>query len=214
MRILLWGLLAVLLGLPLAGAGEQVNIGAFSSGGLAGWREKAFKGRTQYTLVQDEGVQVLQAESHASASGLHCEQRIDLSKTPYLNWRWKVANTLGDVNERTKPGDDYPARVYVIFSTGPFFWQTRTVVYVWSSNQPVGAQWVNAFTTNARVIAVESGEEKIGQWLVEKRDVRADYRALFGEDIRHADAVAIMTDTDNSGRQAIAWYGDIWFSER
>jgi head-tail adaptor len=63
------------------------------------------------------------------------------------------------------------------------------------------------------MIAIESGPERIGQWISERRDVRADYRLAFGEEPGRVDAVAIMTDTDNTGATATAWYGDIWFTK-
>jgi hypothetical protein len=100
----------------------------------------------------------------------------------------------------------------VVFSGGLFFWRTRAINYVWSSNQPEGASWPNAFTGNARMIAVESGPQRLGQWVSEQRNVAEDYRRLFGGEPGSVDAVAIMTDTDNSGQQASAWYGDIWFA--
>ena len=62
------------------------------------------------------------------------------------------------------------------------------------------------------MIAVESGSGRAGQWIRERRDVREDYRHVFGEEPGRVDAVAIMTDTDNTGATATAWYGDIWFS--
>jgi hypothetical protein len=62
------------------------------------------------------------------------------------------------------------------------------------------------------MIAAESGSDRAGLWVYEHRDVRADYRWLFGEEPGRVDAVAIMTDTDNTGTNATAWYGDIWFS--
>jgi hypothetical protein len=99
----------------------------------------------------------------------------------------------------------------VIVSGGLAFWRTRSLVYVWSSNQPKGSTWDNAFTDNAKVIALESGDADAGRWIREKRDVRADFRRLFGDDVDTLDAVAIMTDTDNSGQSATAWYGDISF---
>ncbi|HZV81636.1 MAG TPA: DUF3047 domain-containing protein [Geobacteraceae bacterium] len=37
----------------------------------------------------------------------------------------------------------------------------------------------------------------------------ADYRRLFGEEPGTLGAVAIMTDSDNTGGRASAWYGDI-----
>jgi hypothetical protein len=139
---------------------------------------------------------------------------VDLNRTPWLRWSWRVDRVLSGVDERAKTGDDYPARVYVVVSGGAAFWKTRSLVYVWSSNQPVGATWNNAFTSNARVMALRSGTREAGQWVSEKRDIRADFRRLFGEEISQIDAVALMTDTDNSGQSATAWYGDIEFMAR
>jgi hypothetical protein len=51
-----------------------------------------------------------------------------------------------------------------------------------------------------------------GQWVSEKRNIRDDFRQRFGEDIDTIDAVALMTDTDNSGQSATAWYGDLYFT--
>ena len=84
------------------------------------------------------------------------------------------------------------------------------MIYVWSSRQPVGSIWENAFTANARVMALQSG--KGSGWATEHRDVRADFRKCFDDGISFIDAVAIMTDTDNSRQEAAAWYGDIFFS--
>ena len=165
---------------------------------------------TGYRLVTQDGRQVLEAASKGAASGLVREIRVDLEKLPYLNWSWRVDDVLTGIDERTKAGDDYPARVYVIVSGGIAFWRTRTLIYVWSSRQPAGSTWENAFTSNARVMALRSG--KGTGWVTERRDVRADFKTCFNDDITFIDAVAIMTDTDNSQQEATAWYGDIFFS--
>ena len=102
---------------------------------------------------------------------------------------------LGGVEDASKAGDDDPARVYLAVSGCAAFLKTRSLVYVWSSNQPVGATWNNAFTNNARVMALRSGGRDAGRWVSEKRDIRADFRQLFGEEIDAVDAVALMTDT-------------------
>ena len=208
------GLLMVLLGLTMTmtAMAAEGQPGRFSQEGLKGWQEKSFQGETRYTLTTDSGKQVLQAQSHATASGLFYEQAVNLVKTPYLNWSWKVANVLSGIDEHSKAGDDFAARVYLVVSGGALFWKTRSLVYVWSSNQPVNSAWENPFTGNARHIAVRSGAAEVGQWLSEKRNIREDFKRVFGEDIETIDAVAIMTDTDNSGQSATAWYGDIYFS--
>jgi hypothetical protein len=123
-----------------------------------------------------------------------------------------VDGVLRGNDERSRDGDDYAARVYVVFSGGLWFWRTRAVNYVWSSHQHIERTWLNAYTGNARMIAVESGATHAGEWIHERRDVRADYLRLFGEEPGRIVAVALMTDTDNTGATAGAWYGDIWFA--
>lgn len=211
-KMLFWMMLCVPV-LSWAG-GERIDIGRFSQNDLSGWQPKEFAGKTHYVLESNDGKIVLRADSDAAASGLYREMEINLSKTPFLNWSWKVSNLLTGNDERTRAGDDYPARVYVIFSGGMTFWRTRAINYVWSNTRPIDSHWPNAFTGNARMVAVETGSERVGHWVSMRRDVRADYRRLFGEEPRRVDAVAIMTDTDNTGATATAWYGDIWFSEQ
>lgn len=207
-------ILALIFPLLPQAADSRIDIGRFSHNDLAGWEAKSFKGETSYSLRDDKGVRVLKADSRGTASGMFREIKVDLTQTPILNWSWKTGQVFKNINEQTRKGDDYPVRVYVIFSGGLFFWNTRAINYVWSSNQPVGSTWKNAYTDNARMIAVESGREKVGQWVSEKRNILADFRSQFGEDVEFADAVAVMTDTDNSGQKATGWYGDIWFSAK
>ena len=202
------------IAIPAGAADEKLMIGRFSAGDLDGWQTKSFKGETRYSFDDRSGQRALFADSRGAASGLYREIRLDLKRTPWLNWSWRVDRVLNGVDERSKAGDDYPARVYVVVSGGAAFWKTRSLVYVWSSAQPVGATWDNAFTGNAKVMALRSGAKDAGRWVSEKRDIRADFRQLFGEDIDALDAVALMTDADNSGQSASAWYGDLYFTAR
>lgn len=207
-----WRIALVTLCLSGVVLAAGVTVGNFSQGDLSGWEEESFVGHTDYQLLSEANRTVLQAKTNASASGLFREIDIDLNKTPYLNWSWKVDSIYRGNDERSKQGDDYPARIYVVVSGGLFFWKTRAINYVWSSNQSVGSRWDNAYTGNAKMIAVQSGGDKIGQWVMEKRNVRQDLKRLFGKEIDRIDAVAIMSDSDNTKQHASAWYGDIFFS--
>ena len=191
-------------------AAMNLMVGNFSGGNIDDWTTQSFEGATHYRVVAQDGRQVLEAESKGTASGLVRKLRVDLEKMPYLNWSWRVNDVLAGIDERTQAGDDYPARVYVIVSGGIAFWRTRTLIYVWSSRQPAGSRWENAFTANAQVMALQSG--KGAGWATERRDVQADFKQCFHDDISFIDAVAIMTDTDNRNQEAVAWYGDIYFS--
>ncbi len=190
-------------------------IGAFSDGKIADWQHKEFKGKTHYKIIQLDNKKVLQAKSNASASGLFKEQRIDLNKTPYLNWSWRIENRLGNLNEQEKSGDDYAARIYVVINGGLLFWNTRAINYVWSANMAKGKIWPNAFAgDNAMMISIRSIEDPKDTWVTEKRNVLNDLKQVYGKDYQYIDAIAIMTDTDNAKGRATAYYGDIYFSQK
>lgn len=213
MRIFLYSLF-LLFSIVSHADGERVNIASFSQKDINSWQTKIFSGETHYAFSTMDGRTALHANSTASASGLFRKVSIELSQTPILHWSWKVDNVLAGTDERTRAGDDYPARVYVVFSGGAAFWRTRAISYVWSSKQAVNSHWRNAFTANSQMVAVQSGSERVGQWVDERRDVLADYRRIFGKEPGKLDAVAIMTDTDNTGTSASAWYGDMWFDAK
>lgn len=201
-------LIVVIICMGSIAQADTIAISRFATEGLSGWNAKSFKGKTQYVPVQENGRTAVKAHSVASASGLFKDVKLDPSRFRYLRWSWKISDTIANGNEKTKNGDDYAARVYVVFP-GRFFWQTKAINYVWANRLPKGEFLPNAFTGNAMMLAVESGPEKSGIWVTEERDVLADFRRLFGEEPREIGAIAIMTDTDNTGGEATAWYGDI-----
>lgn len=193
---------------------NDLYVGNFSQGALDGWKIKQFDGDTDYQIVNDSsnGKQVLRATSNNSASGLFNEQRIDLQKTPYLHWSWKTDKLYSKLNENEKQGDDFVARIYIVIDGGMFFWNTRALNYVWSSSFEKNDSWPNPYTANATMFSVESGKENLGQWVNYKRNVQEDLKAMLGKDVRYIDAVAVMTDSDNSGQHAVTFYSDIYFS--
>jgi hypothetical protein len=192
----------------------RLNISDFSTEQLNGWKSKEFKGKTDYQIIQMDGKTVLKAESTQNASGLFKEQHIDLYKTPYLNWSWRIDTRLGNLNEQEKSGDDYAARVYVVIDGGWTFWNTKAINYVWASNTAKGEIWPNAFAgDHAMMIALRSVDDPLYTWQTEKRNILQDLQRLYGDRIRYIDAVAIMTDTDNAKGKATAFYADIYFTE-
>lgn len=187
--------------------------GQFSSGSLASWEERSFEGNTRYELVQDNGVQVLKGQTRGQASVLYKERSIDLGKTPIVNWSWKIDKTYDDIDERTRGGDDYPARLYVVAKVGFLPWETLAINYVWASNTDIGESWENPFTDKAIMVAVDSGDMHAGKWTLHSRNVAQDFKNLFGEDIDEINGYAVMVDGDNSGQEATSWFGEISFTE-
>ena len=212
--ILTISLMLLFLTLPaLPVLAQALNLGEFEAGRLNGWEPELFEGETQYQLVRKGEFMALEGRSEASASGLVKKLEIDINRYPYLNWSWMATRILQGNEERIKEGDDFPVRLYVVVSGGIFFWQTRALNYVWSRNQPVGSHWPNPFTGNAIMLAVESGEQRLNQWVSYKRNVKEDLKRYLGMEVDKVHAVALMVDTDNTGQAALSFFRDITFTE-
>ena len=181
--------------------------------GLDGWQEKSFEGNTLYSPVRgNEGG--VRAESSGTASGLFLEREINIAEYPVLHWSWKIEEGLDAHDERVKAGDDYAARVYVVVSGGLFFWKTIAINYVWSSNPKSEQSWPNAYAgDNAKMLALRGSDDQQGIWYVETRNLRRDFKELFGKDIDVIDGVAIMSDTDDTGGRVVAEYGEIFLAK-
>ncbi len=214
--ILMSGICFLSAMVALAGEQEILSVGAFSQQKLDNWLPKKFVNETRYSLTSIDGEMVLKAVSRNSASGLIKKIRVDLEKYPFLNWRWRIENRLtGTFDEKQKPGDDYAARIYVVVSGGIAIWNTRALNYVWAKNSPKGDTWPNAFAgNNAMMTALRSSDAPVSVWQGEKRNIREDFKTLFGKEIRFIDAVVLMSDTDNTRKEVTAHYGDIYFSTR
>ena len=206
-------LILITLTFSLSAWPADMAVGRFSHGDLTGWRDKSFHGKTVYSLAHDDGRTVLQARSRHAASGLVRELDADPKQYPLLRWSWKVAHTLKGEDVTQKNGDDFAARVYVVFPR-TFFWRMRAINYVWSARMEKGAVVRNAYTANAAIVAVESGDVEAGKWLSEERNIYEDYRKIFGEEPPMVGAIAVMTDTDNTLDEVTAWYGDISLAEK
>lgn len=213
LRRCLWqvSMILVLGSLSLADDTEiPLPFGALEQGLSSHWQPQHFRGiePTEYRLVEQQGAVVLEAGSRNQASGLIHEIDLDLARYPILVWRWKVAGVIPGGNALTREGDDYAARIYVVFPHW-FRPKTKSINYIWANQLPRGEVVPNPFFSNARMVAVQSGSENVGGWITQCRNVYQDYVEIFGAAPPEAGAIALMTDTDNTGGQARAWYGDL-----
>jgi hypothetical protein len=190
------------------------------------WTMSRLRALSQYQLVNDGGATVLKGYAKNSASGLLHDLDLDVRERPILSWRWKVM----DLAPSEDSPDDSPVRILVNFdgdrsklpfSDRLFYDQFRLftgndlpyagVMYVWGSKTPKDGSVVNKYTTRIKIIAVESGREKLGQWLAESRNVADDFRHLFGEEPGRIVSVGLMTEAEAGGRALEAYYGDLAF---
>lgn len=238
------GLLLLLIGgtTAMGGASEapEAMLNRFSEmapgEAVTGWQPITFKkidALTRYELVEDGGRIVLRADSVASASGLVKPLDIDPVAYPVLSWEWKVNRTIAKGDVTKKSGDDYAARIYITFAAPPeklsFIQRTKlaairmvsgktpptaALAYVWGNRASVGSIHPNPYTSRVQMIVVDSGADHLNQWRSAHRNVVEDFKRAFGTDPPRISGVAVMTDSDNTGESATAWYGDISFSRK
>lgn len=192
---------------------NELHLGRFSTKDLTGWKEQSIgllKTKSSYSLSKDKDndKEVLIARSTKSASGRIYALKLDPKEYSTLKWSWKIDHTIKKGDEKTKDGDDFAVRVYVVFPRG-FFSKSRAICYVWANKLPKGEHVISPFTPNIITVAIDSGEELAGRWTFHQRNILEDYRKFFGEDPPTIGAVALMTDTDNTGESAVGYYGDI-----
>lgn len=209
-RILLFTLLLSCILAPIvpgpAAEPDEITIDDFKNGISSKWKEEKFHGSTRYTAALKDSHPAILAESDQSASGLFYEIDYAPDRYPLLEWSWQIEAVLKNGDARHKKGDDYAARLYVVFPSF-LFWKTRALNYIWANKLPQGQFSANAYTSNAAMVAVESGNQNAGQWIHEQRNILQDYQQAFGEPPPKVGAIAIMTDTDDTKETANAWYG-------
>ena len=213
-------------------SGQQIALSAPGGDGWMPFTVPLIHRHTTYTPVELEGVAAVRAQSECSASALILPlAHIDVRETPWLQWRWKVEQGLTIGNERVKAGDDFAARVYVMFRFEPerasvlerLHHRVLTTLYgrdvpgavinyLWTNHEPAGAHWDNPYTSVSKMLALESGTAT--DWKTERVDVVADYEALFQHAPPPLLALALMTDSDNSCQRAVADFGDFRFESR
>lgn len=178
------------------------------------WQTKIFKGKVIYKIEREKVDSSLHALSLGSASAIFykIDHRFRAQEFPMLSWRWKVVKFPDQQKLKTLQGlekDDYAARVYVIFPS-IFLLNSKVLEYVWDETEPLGRIFDSPYSPNIKLIIAQSGNKELGNWVLEERNILIDYRRAFGRDPSlRVGAIALMSDADNTGDVAEAYFDDI-----
>lgn len=193
-----------------------------------------FKKDTEYRLITDaSGITVVEARAEQSASGLVKSLSIEAAEMPWIHWRWHVPNLILSADNSRRDTEDAPVRVIVTFDgdmskldfedralaarvkaitgqTMPY----ATLMYIWENRAEVGSVIESPLTGRVRMMVAETGSKRRGEWVEYERNILRDFEKAFGEKPGRILSLGIMTDTDNTGESAIAYYGDIRFTAK
>jgi hypothetical protein len=216
--------------LPAVGRFSAEQPGETLPSGWRVWRLSGLKRPTEYQLVDHEGRTVIAARAHGAASGLVFPISIDLKAYPYLHWHWKVPALIQGADNTQRHLEDSPVRIVITFDgdksklplderlfADQFKMFTKQefpyaiLMYIWENRAPVGRVIDNVHTARIKMIVADTGAENLGRWRSETRNVYEDFKRAFGEEPQRIRSIGIMTDSDNTGTDAEAYYGDILF---
>tara|TARA_B100000965_G_scaffold144859_1_gene120662 strand:- start:1475 stop:2125 length:651 start_codon:yes stop_codon:yes gene_type:complete len=194
---------------------ESIKIFEFTEKELSELKVRKVRGadnKTLYTVDSNEKGNFLKAVANNAASGLGKEIKIDLNKTPFVNITWKIEKDLKGIQEDSKKGHDFAARVFAIKKTGATPLSNRAINYVFSSNSEIGENWRSPYTKKSIDNVLASTKINFNEWVTVKSNVKEDFKKFHDLDINELDGLAIMSDTDNSKMKSVAYYQNIFFS--
>ena len=194
---------------------DEVKVFDFTETELTELQVRKVRGadnKTVYSIGTNENGNYLKSVANNAASGLGKEIKIDLNKTPFINITWKIEKDLSGIKENTKKGHDFAARVFVIKKTGATPLSNRAINYVFSSNNEIGLSWPSPYTKKSIDNVLASTKDSLNEWITVKANVKEDFKRFHDLDVNELDGLAIMSDTDNSKMNSIAYFQNIYFS--
>ena len=227
-------LLAACAGPPVGEVPSQLPL-VFDAQDKMRWQPMQLPGklRTAFRQTTHQQRDSVQADAVGSASMLRQKLRIAPEQLGALSFEWQVANLIEGADMTQRETEDSPVRVVLAFDGDRSRFSARNamlselaraitgedmpyalLMYVWSNELPVGTVITNPRTDRIRKIVVESGPQRLRQWLRYERDIRTDFAQAFGEPPGPLQSIAIMTDTDNTQGRTQAWYGTIRLAPR
>lgn len=178
-----------------------------------GWSQEKEPGpQSRITVGQEKDLPSVQLLSVNDAFGIKKEFSFDIRKYPYLTWRWKATRLPKGGDIRKRETDDQAGQIYVLFPRFPSMINTRSMGYVWDGATPAGTAGTSTAYSKMKYVVLQTGPEKLGQWIWETRNVYEDYKKYFQENPPEVGGVLLYINTQHTQTSAEINYGDIFFS--
>lgn len=164
----------------------------------SGWEEQ--KGSAEPFYIED-GVLYMQSAASSTTIGTKLESEIDPGKFPEIEFSIRVDEVPPDADVTNRKKDDAAFRLFVLFDKGGILSLTppHTIGYVWDSTLKQGETGRAATFGQVRYIVIGSGSEGTGDWKTIRRNIRDDYKLLFGKDrVPGIKAVGLKCDSNHT----------------
>lgn len=194
---------------------------------LTNWKPLYFpkiEKHSSYEIEVKGNDSYLKTTSNASASGIVYKEEFNVYEFPNVAWQWRVENVYKNGDAKTKAGDDYPLRIYIIFKYDPEkagFWDKvkykaaklvygeypphSSLNYIWANKEHDKSLITSAYTEKSRMILLQQGASNIGKWLTQDINIIEDYKTAFGTPPPATGSIAIMNDSDNTKEESTSY---------
>ena len=211
---------AVLALAALAWAADVVPIEDWSSYAVGtkgippGWQKQRWGSPSyDFTVIENDRQKALHLKSAGDSSTISKEikGKVTLKETPILEWSWKAVALPRGADSRQKETDDQAAQLYVTWPRFPEAVRSRIIGYIWDTTAPAGSTIKSQKTGTVTYIVLRSGEAELGKWVTERRNVREDFKKVYGEEPDDPSIVSFGIDSDDVKGSAESFMGAIRF---
>ncbi len=201
--------------IPPALPTPRIDISVAPDGGSPvpdGWSLKEFAGKARLKVEKVGPLFAIHLSSDRASFGLHKDISVDVTQFPYLSWAWRVDQLPPKGDVRQKDTDDQAAQLYVVFPRFPAMVRSQIIGYVWDSTAPGGTVLNSPTNRMAKIIVLRSGTERLGQWVLESRNVLEDFRRLFGDPPPKVGKLSLLINSQNTKSSAESWFAGLVFT--
>jgi Protein of unknown function (DUF3047) len=192
---------------------DRFTGGVDETGIPKGWVQEKERGpQSKIAVGQEKEFHFVHLLSFNDAFGIKKEFSFDIRKYPYLTWRWKATRLPKSGDIRKRETDDQAGQIYVLFPRFPSLINTRSMGYIWDALAPVGTAGTSTAYSKMKYVVLQSGPDKLGQWVWQTRNVFEDYKKSFQEDPPQVGGLLLYINTQHTQSSAEIYFGEIFFS--
>jgi len=221
------GLILIALGVGLGASSLSLAKGPGMAGGmifrfgpdLSNWRHVTFP-RRPGAVFKSQDAATLVVQTKAGVGLLWRPVPAWASAASKARWRWRVTHGVGSTDLTKRGGDDRALAVYFAFAEKGadgsdlmnLLRQERgyVLIYVWGGAARPGMMLpLPYFNGRGRTVVKRSADTPNGVWFNEEADIRGDFRRAFGNSAGTLVAVAVSSDSDDTGDSNLAALADL-----
>lgn len=175
------------------------------------WRAVKVWSESEWKQVVLGGEIAIQPVVNKSSTALTRWVEFDTKDCPVAEWSWRVDELPEGADLTSRDTEDMAVSVLFVFGDPGAFTNPNpvpTIRYVWSAGREPKDAIIKSpyFPEHLRNVVVRSGPAP-GEWVTERRNLREDYREIFGEyPTERVQVFALFSDNDHNGQPITAWY--------